>query len=238
MMDKTLVVGGSGFIGRAIQRLVKDAGLEDYYMFTYNEHALVEPELQRMHLNLTNPSMNEVEKLRQFNRAIYVAGGDEFTFIRFATIFRGSLVLLSSMAAATPVDQYSMKKKMEELYAISCKENGNLSRLKIIRLRYAYGRGEREDRLIPMIAKLRKDVEIANGDEEINPLNVDRVADVLIDEEAKLQERKENVTISKLENTEKITINGIVKGLTEDNSAIDDELVEYYEGLVEKYATR
>src|SRR3990170_2404717 len=111
-MNKTLVVGGSGFIGSALQKHVLDEHTEDDFVFSFNRRPeKLGAKLEMVQLDL----LGEISKWRnKYPAAIYVAGNADHglakrspmldldlnvrAFLNFMKEFRGSLVLLSSQA--------------------------------------------------------------------------------------------------------------------------------------------
>jgi nucleoside-diphosphate-sugar epimerase len=178
-MNKTLVVGGSGFIGSAIQNLVLDEKSEKLYAFSFNKRPeKLHAKLERVQLNLLGEN---AEDTNSYPTAIYVAGNADHglakrsplldldlnarAFLNFTQEFRGSLVLLSSQAVYYGLEgkihetvdhvstiPYGLSKQMAEEYAKYFLKNGYLSKLWIFRLAYAFGKGESERRLIPRCA--------------------------------------------------------------------------------------
>ena len=210
-MEKVLVVGGSGFIGSEIQRHVLREHNENSFIFTYNKKPeKMHKNIDRMHLDLLGEVSDEV---RKYPNAIYVAGNADHglarrsplldldfnihAFLNFMQKFRGSLVLLSSQAvyyglegkisemidhvATTP---YGISKQMVEAYAKYFLRKSYLSRLWIFRLMYAFGKGEKESRLIPRCAKaIHEGVQLTifgGGESFLNPLPSEFVAKVIL----------------------------------------------------------
>jgi nucleoside-diphosphate-sugar epimerase len=177
---KILVVGGSGFIGQSIQQLVIDKGMEDSFIFTYNDHPeRIDKDLRKVRLNLLGQHTLMPNK---FPVAIYIAGNADHqlsklnpledlnlnagAFANFAKGFNGSLVLLSSQAVyyglkgeiSETVDTlcnmpYGISKQMTEAYAKYYWKTGQMKNLWIFRLMYTYGQGEKDRRLIPVCAR-------------------------------------------------------------------------------------
>jgi len=179
-VDKTLVVGGSGFIGTAIQKLVLAKGLEENFAFSFNENPKkIDNNLNKVHLDLLR--RGAAAKTQDYPVAVYVAGNTDHglakrsplrdlelnvrALLNFVDEFNGSLVLLSSQATyyglegeiPEAVDHvatapYGLSKQMAEAYANYFSEIGTISKLWIFRLMYAFGEGEKERRLIPRCA--------------------------------------------------------------------------------------
>ena len=174
-----MVVGGSGFIGSAIQRLVLNEKLDDCFVFSHNKNReRIDPNLQTLHLDLLgdiNPEVGE------YQTVIYVAGNADHglakrsplidldlntrAFVNFMRVYRGKLVLLSSQAVYYDLEgeiaenvehvstmPYGISKQMTETYAQYFLKKSDLSQLWVIRLAYAYGNGEKKHRLIPRCA--------------------------------------------------------------------------------------
>jgi nucleoside-diphosphate-sugar epimerase len=261
-MDKVLVIGGSGFIGSAIQRYVIREQLEDLFTFTYNEKPeKLHKNLNRIHLDL----LGEVsEKVKKYPNAIYVAGNANHglakrsplldldfnvrAFLNFIQEFRGSLVLLSSQATyyglegkiSEAVDHvatipYGISKSMVEAYAKYFLRTRCLSKLWIFRLMYAYGKGEKEHRLIPRCAKaFRKGSQVTifgGGKSFLNPLPSEFVAKVLVKASESLRQgTKQFLKITNINYPEKVTTKDLVAYLNQIepfNFTISDEGEEW-----------
>jgi len=179
-MEKTIVVGGSGFIGKAVQKEVIAQDAQNAFVFSYSKHSQeICANLEKIQVNLLG-SQN-LEKIGKHSSAIYVAGSAEHglaraspsldldlnvkAFLSFMKVFRGSLVLLSSQAVYyglegeikenvehVPTMPYGLSKLMTEAYAKYFQETTALSNLWIFRLMYAFGEGEKARRLIPQCA--------------------------------------------------------------------------------------
>jgi UDP-glucose 4-epimerase len=179
-MEKTIVVGGSGFIGKAVQKEVVAQNAQSAYVFSYNKHPEeIGANLEKVQINLLEKQ--NLDEIRKYSSAIYVAGNAEHglartspsldldlnvkTFLSFIDAFNGSLVLLSSQAvyyglegeikesvAHVPTMPYGLSKLMTEAYAKYFLETTALSNLWIFRLMYAFGEGEKARRLIPRCA--------------------------------------------------------------------------------------
>ena len=179
-MDKVLVVGGSGFIGAAIQQLVLNERLEDFFAFSFNKNPeRINANLNKVHLDLLTAGASK--EVKDYPVAVYVAGNTDHglakrsalldldlnvrAFLNFIEEFRGSLVLLSSQATYYGLEgeipetvnhiatiPYGLSKQMTEEYAKYFLRNDTLSKLWIFRLMYTFGKGEKERRLIPRCA--------------------------------------------------------------------------------------
>jgi nucleoside-diphosphate-sugar epimerase len=179
-MDKVLVVGGSGFIGAALQQLVLNECLEDFFTFSFNKNPeRIDANLNKVHLDLFTAGASK--EVKDYPVAVYVAGNTDHglakrsalldldlnvrAFLNFIEEFRGSLVLLSSQATYYGLEgeipetvnhiattPYGLSKQMAEAYAKYFLRNDTLSKLWIFRLMYTFGKGEKERRLIPRCA--------------------------------------------------------------------------------------
>jgi len=178
--EKVLVIGGSGFIGKAIQKYVIDIGAADSFIFTYNRHdEAIQSNLDSAKVNLLE--IGDAGLLSKSKLAIYVAGNsyhslafqdpkrdlelNVFHLINFMEHFHGSLVMLSSQAIYyglegeiretndhIPTMPYGLSKRFAEGYANYYLDRKSLERLWIFRMMYAFGDGESERRLIPRCA--------------------------------------------------------------------------------------
>ncbi len=179
MADKGfLVVGGSGFMGRALQRAVMDEGLGDAYTFACNERTQNIPSVfKTIRADLTQ--REAAKPFERFKSAIFVAGNSNqlaankepwrdleqnvSLLLNFARHFRGQLVLLSCQAVYqglegevpefvdhVPNTPFGLSKAVEETYAKHLVRVRWLDGLWIHRLLYAFGPGEPERSLIPM----------------------------------------------------------------------------------------
>lgn len=179
-MDKTLVVGGSGFIGSNIQRKVLENHCENLFTFSFNDQPeKINSNLEKFHLDLLKAESKHIE---DYSTALYVAGNADHglakrdplldldlnarAFLKFMDQFRGSLILLSSQAVYYGLEgeihekvdhvsamPYGLSKQMVESYAKYFLIDGRLSKLWVFRLAYAFGGGEKAYRLIPRCAK-------------------------------------------------------------------------------------
>jgi len=179
-MDKVLVVGGSGFIGAAVQQRVLNESLEDSFAFSFSKNPeRIDKNLHKVHLDLLKAGAKK--EIKNYPAAVYVAGNTDHglakrsalldldlnvrAFLNFLEEFRGSLVLLSSQATYYGLEgeipetvnhiatvPYGLSKQMAEAYARYFLRNGALSKLWIFRLMYAFGQGEKERRLVPKCA--------------------------------------------------------------------------------------
>jgi nucleoside-diphosphate-sugar epimerase len=246
-MNKTLVVGGSGFIGSAIQKHVLDEHTENGFVFSFNKR------LEKLDAKLEMTRLDLLEKISGkiniYPAAIYVAGNADHglakrspmldldlnvrAFLNFMKEFRGSLVLLSSQAVyyglegeiLETVDHvstipYGLSKQMTEAYAKYFLKNGYLSKLWIFRLAYAFGKGEREHRLIPRCAnavcKREKVTLFGGGKSFLNPLPADFVAKILVKASEHLKEAKRDfMEITNMNYPEKVTVRDVVVSLNQ-----------------------
>ena len=180
-MEKIIVIGGSGFIGRAVQKHVLDQRIENAFVFSYNTHPeKIYNNLEKVQIDLLKK--DNIKVIESYPTAIYLAGNADHglarrfpsldldlnvkAFLNFMKEFRGSLVLLSSQAVYYGLEgeipenvdhvstiPYGISKQMTEAYAKYFLTKGTLSKLSIFRLMYAFGEGEKEKRLIPRCAK-------------------------------------------------------------------------------------
>lgn len=207
-----LVLGGSGFIGRAIQEYVLATHRADDFVFAYrNEGGAVDERLRRLKMDMLDPG--SVAQAQGFDRAIWVAGTSDHalgwrsplsdlestvvTLLRFLAVFRGSLVLLSSQAVYfglsgcvpesvdhVPSMPYGLSKLVAERQCEWALERGELKRLWIHRLMYAFAPHERPERLLKRcLAAERSGCTVTvfgGGRSYLNPLPASFVAEVLV----------------------------------------------------------
>ena len=246
-MNKTLVVGGSGFIGSALQKHVLDEQTENGFVFSFNKrHEKLDAKLEITRLDLLEEISREIIN---YPVAIYVAGNANHglakrspmldldlnvrAFLNFMKEFRGSLVLLSSQAVyyglegeiLETVDHvstipYGLSKQMTEAYAKYFLKNGFLSKLWIFRLAYAFGKGERERRLIPRCAnavrKREKVTVFGGGKSFVNPLPAEFVAKILVKASEHLKGDKRGfMEITNMNYPEKVTVKDVVVSLNQ-----------------------
>jgi len=246
-MKKTIVViGGSGFIGAALQNHIIDQGLEDAFTFSYNKHPeKIQNKLNKVRINLLDEG--SLKPIEEYPVAIYVSGSADHrlamrsplldldlnvrAFLNFMESFRGSMVLLSSQAVYyglegeitehidhVPTIPYGLSKQMMEAYAKYFLKKGTLSKLWIFRLMYAFGKGEKERRLIPRCAKAtysnEKVAVFGGGKSFLNPLPSCFVAKVLVRAAKSLKEREENfLEGTNISYSEKVTVGDVVRFL-------------------------
>ncbi len=179
MADQSyLVVGGSGFIGRALQDAVIDRGFGDAFTFACNEH----PDRLRVGFKVITADLRNPESARvfqKFNTVIFVAGNSNTRLaetepwkdlelnvsllLNTARHFRGRMVLLSCQTVYqglegevaenidhVPTMPFGLSKSVEETYARHLWRARYIDKLWIHRLLYAYGKGEADRRLLPM----------------------------------------------------------------------------------------
>jgi nucleoside-diphosphate-sugar epimerase len=245
-MEKVIVIGGSGFIGRALQEQVLNQQTEDSFVFAYNKH----PErigngLDKTRLDLLGGYT--IKALERYPTAIYVSGSADHrlakecpsldldlnvkAFLNFMEKFRGSLVLLSSQAVYYGLENeilenvdhvstmpYGLSKQMTEAYAKYFLTKGSLSKLWIFRLMYAFGKGEKERRLIPQCAKATYSNErvtiLGGGKSFLNPLPSWFVAKILIEAIENLKEKGQNfLEITNMNFPQKVTVSDVVRFL-------------------------
>ena len=175
---KVIVVGGSGFIGQALQAAALDRGMGELFAFTYNEHPeAIKDCFPKIKIDLSHH--DGASHLTEYGTAIFVAGNSDAELSRkdpwrdldlnvhhllnLVRYFRGNLVLLSSQSVYygldgkmmeevnhVPVVPQGISKRAAEEYAQYLTDLGYLEKLWIFRLRYAFGPGERSSRLIPV----------------------------------------------------------------------------------------
>ncbi|MGC8931276.1 MAG: NAD-dependent epimerase/dehydratase family protein [Dictyoglomus sp.] len=241
-----LVVGGSSFIGRGIQDLIKEKPFAKEFIFTYNKHPEnIENKFQKVKLDLQDEK--DCELARNFSYCIYLAGNSFHNmaynnpimdldlnvrnFLNFMKHFRGQLILLSSQAVYYgltgeipeniihyPTIPYGISKRFQEEYAKYFYKIGYLSKLWIFRLMYAFGKGERMDRLIPKCAKSAVNGDIVKvlggGRSFLNPLPVNFVAEILVNALLTMKEEdNEFLEVTNLNHSEKVSVLDIVKFL-------------------------
>lgn len=242
-MERVIVIGGSGFIGRALQQHVLDERMENAFVFTYNNHPeRICDSLEKERVNLFEK--DSIRVIRKYSRAIYVSGSSNHgfvksypsldldfnvkTFLNFMEGFRGSFITLSSQAVyyglEGEIDEdvghisiipYGLSKQMTETYARYFLKKGILSKLWIFRLMYAFGKNEKERRLIPRCAKAtcsnEKVVVYGGGRSFLNPLPSWFVAKVLIEASNNLEEKDESfLEMTNMNYPEKVTVSDIV----------------------------
>uniref|UniRef100_A0A7C2K6E6 NAD(P)-dependent oxidoreductase n=1 Tax=candidate division WOR-3 bacterium TaxID=2052148 RepID=A0A7C2K6E6_UNCW3 len=211
-MEKIIVIGGSGFIGQAIQQCVLGQKKKNSFVFSYYLHPeKINDNLEKIQINLLQP--NTIKLVKDYPIALYVAGSGDHrlasispsldlelnvkTFLNFLEQFKGNLVLLSSQAVYyglkgeisedvkhLPTVPYGLSKKAIEAYAEYFFMKRKLSKLWILRLMYAFGEGEKEQRLIPRCARAaltgEKVIIFGKGNSLLNPLPSSFVAEILI----------------------------------------------------------
>ena len=242
-MDKVLVVGGSGFIGAAIQQFVLNERLEDFFTFSFNKNPeRIDKNLNNVHLNLLKAGASK--EIKNYSAAVYVAGNTDHglakrsplldldlnvrAFLNFMDEFRGSIVLLSSQATYYGLEgeileavnhiataPYGLSKQMAEAYARYFLRNDALSKLWIFRLMYAFGKGEKEHRLIPRCANaVRNNQRITifgGGKSFLNPLPSWFIAQVLLKATESLKGRKDKfMEITNINYPEKVSVKDVV----------------------------
>lgn len=178
---KTIVVGGSGMIGSAIQRQVIKQEKSKSFTFSYymNKSKILQG-LESLHLDLFDE--DSIKQLEGFQNSIYLAGNTDHalaskdpakdiqlnigTFLNFMKFFNGALVLFSSQAVyygyegsvkedsvQKPTIPYGISRHGAEMYAEYFKHVGKLRSLIILRPTYVFGQGEEKRRLIPRCAQ-------------------------------------------------------------------------------------
>jgi nucleoside-diphosphate-sugar epimerase len=189
-MEPILVVGGSGFIGTALQKYIKLHNLSDRYTFTYHtSEDKIQEGITKKYLNLLDE--NSMNMVNDYHYAIYVAGNSNhglaftdpyedfrqnaLTLMNFLKTFRGSLVILSSQAVYYGLEgqipentdhvstmSYGFSKQIVENYCRFHFEKALLQNLWIFRLMYTYGEGEKERRLIPACVRSTRNNSVVN----------------------------------------------------------------------------
>ncbi len=180
----TIVVGGSGMIGQAIQEEAIRQGIEKSFVFAYNKNkSRIRPEVKAVQLNLFNPA--SAKQAQKFSQAIYLAGNTDhglaskdpardaqfniLAFLNFASNFSGSLVLFSSQsvyyghvgpvkedAELKPTIPYGISRHATEMYAEYFRRIGKLNSLISVRPTYIFGKGDKKRRLVPRCAHAAK----------------------------------------------------------------------------------
>ena len=178
---QTIVVGGSGMIGSAIQRqLIKQEKTENCTFSYYTNKVPILRGLESLHLDLFDE--DSIRQLEGFHNAIYLAGNTDHVlaskdpakdvqlnveaFLNFMKFFKGTLVLFSSQAVyygyegsvkegavQKPTIPYGISRHVAEMYAEYFKHVGKLRSLVILRPTYVFGQGEEKRRLIPRCAQ-------------------------------------------------------------------------------------
>jgi len=245
-MEKVIVVGGSGFIGSALQKCVLDQRIENGFTFSYNKHPdKINNNLEKVRIDLFDK--DSIKLVESYPIAIYVSGSTDHglarssplldldlnakAFLSFMEKFRGSLILLSSQAVYYGLEgeilenvdhvstiPYGLSKLMMEAYAKYFLTKGTLSKLWIFRLMYAFGKGEKERRLIPRCAKATYSNEritvFGEGKSLLNPLPSWFVAKILIQAAENLKEIDENfLETTNINYPEKVTVSDVVRFL-------------------------
>jgi nucleoside-diphosphate-sugar epimerase len=224
-MEKTIVIGGSGFIGRAVQKYVVNKQIGEAFAFAYNRHPEnVRNSLDKVRIDLLDK--NTLGGIAKFSRAIYVSGSADHG------LAKSSLVLLSSQAVYygfkgeilesvdhVPTIPYGLSKKMVEAYANYFLTRVALAKLWTFRLMYAFGEGEKEGRLIPRCAKAASNDErvtiFGGGKSFLNPLPSLFVAETLVKAAKDLEKRdKDFLEITNLNYPESVTVGDVVRFLS------------------------
>lgn len=209
-MGETLILGGRGFVGRAVQSQVGSRSRE--YVFVSRADPRGENlDLRTLQIDLLDRT--QVVEVANFDHAIWVAGSAEHglgwfdpiadlelqvgTLLHFLEHFRGSLTFLSSQATYyglggevvegvdhVPDMPYGFAKLAAEQYARWALQASRLRQLWIHRLMYAYGENERPRRLLARCVQASRDgghVTVSGGGRSfLNPLPVAFVAEVLL----------------------------------------------------------
>jgi nucleoside-diphosphate-sugar epimerase len=178
MHPEVIVVGGSGFLGKALQAAALDRGMGDLFAFSYHEH----PEGIKDCFMKVKADLNTHDgaaQLKDYRNAICIVGNSSASLsrkdpwrdlemnvrplINFVRYFRGNLVYLSCQSVYyglegkqredvnhVPVVPHGISKRASEEYAQYLAQLGYLEKLWMFRLRYAFGPGEKPRRLLPM----------------------------------------------------------------------------------------
>lgn len=175
-MDRTLVIGGTGFVGSAVQGLIADSGRAALFAFTRHPDApAVTAGLDEVEMDLLEPAT--WPDVTAYQSAIWVAGNADHTLahadpladlrmntvtlLEFLSRWNGRLTFLSSAAVYfglsgdihenvdhVPSIEYGLSKLAAEQYARSALREGRLSGLWVHRLMYAFGPQEKSRRLL------------------------------------------------------------------------------------------
>ena len=181
MLRDILVVGASGFVGRAIQDHVLATGDADRFTFAYRSHPeALRPGLDALRVDLLDPA--SADAVRGARTVLWVAGNSDHGLAarepaRDLALTAGALLeLLSRIAGArlcmlssaatyfglsgevdedvdhAPPIPYAAAKLAAETYARWHRAAGRLAALRIYRLMYAFGPGELPRRLVARCA--------------------------------------------------------------------------------------
>jgi nucleoside-diphosphate-sugar epimerase len=177
---QTVIVGGSGMIGAAIQRQVTKKKNKSFTFSYCTNKSQILRGLESLQLDLFDE--NSTRQLEGFHNAIYLAGNTDHAlaskdpakdvqmnveaFLNFMKFFKGALVLFSSQAVyygyegsvkedvvQKPTVPYGISRHGAEMYAEYFKQVGKLRSLIILRPTYVFGQGEKKRRLIPRCAQ-------------------------------------------------------------------------------------
>lgn len=259
-MSKVLIVGGSGFVGRAIQKYVLTEGIADDYVFSFNSHSRnVDNRLSKVQLNL---SLRETVdyKVSLYHRAIYLVGGnrrysdeqnveiDILAFLNFMKYYRGSLVLLSSQAVYDDLDgkvsenvdhvvthPRAITKQALESFAKHFAKVGWLTKLCILRSKYIFGEGEENSRLIPQLARKKKTKITDGGKAVLSLLPVGFVARILVKTEKEVSKIDTVETIMNMNYPSKITVKDVLDFLLTVDHSLDFEITDEPEVFPVRY---
>ena len=242
-LDKVLIAGGSGFIGAAIQQLVLNERLDDDFAFSFNKNPeKINARLNKVQLDLLKTGASK--KIKEYPLAVYVAGNMDHglakrsplqdldlnvrTFLNFMEEFRGSLVLLSSQAIYYGLEgetseavnhvatvPYGLSKQMVEEYAKYLLKEGTLQKLWIFRLMYAFGKGEKERRLIPRCANAvrnnKEAIIFGGGKSFLNPLPSWFIAQVLLKSAERLKASESKfMEVTNINYPERVSVKDVV----------------------------
>jgi nucleoside-diphosphate-sugar epimerase len=224
-LGMNLVIGGSGFLGQALQKEVLAQGREKDYIFTYNEHKeRILPNIKSTKLNILEQSM-EIDEFETVILMINVENRNKYILPINHQLSKlkqnQSLIILSSQAIyEQPLTEYGKTMKTLEDNEIQPKHRNRQSKLWIFRLMYAFGIEEQETRLIPKLARATRLEEIItitnNGNTYLNPLPSRFVAQILIKATEEITKQPNGFyEITNLNYDEPITTKQIIKVIQE-----------------------
>lgn len=209
-MKNVLVLGGNGFVGKALQALVREQP-GGFIFLDRSFSADASARFRTRSVDLLDE--HQLAGLEEYEHAIWVAGSADHglgwtnpladlesqlvTLLKFLAHFRGSLTLLSSQAVYSGLSgevpehvdhvstmPYGFAKLAAERYAQWALEDGRLERLWIHRLMYTFGQHEQPRRLLARCIAASQGggtVTVAGGGRSfLNPLPVDFLAEVLL----------------------------------------------------------
>jgi nucleoside-diphosphate-sugar epimerase len=205
----------------------------------------IDNNLEKIQINLLQ--QNTIKAVKDYPIALYVAGSANHklassspsldldlnvkTFLNFLEQFKGTLILLSSQAVYyglkgeisenvenLPTVPYGISKRAIEAYAKYFFVKRRLLKLWIFRLMYAFGEGEKEQRLIPRCARAaltgERIIIFGGGKSFLNPLPSSFVAEILIKAVEHLKnEANEFFEITNLNYPKKVRVIDVVRFL-------------------------